>query len=591
MGHRGLPLAISGALALAAVVVAAHAYLLLSQRGYPYEAWDEIATSNYAAALDSPGRYRVYAYGSLDTFLHVLAQAAFERFTDTGKTTVRHSYSNNVPPSLDNPFLVHAEKTWAGTDYGYFRGLNYRDAIFIARDIYVVAILALGCALGGLAIYLFGAQAPPLLFASLLLITTPLFAEQAPQAVPSAISCLLASALFLAALAGVMQARPRLFALAAILFALALNMKIDVALLGIFLVAAYAAALFLAGASLRSSAALSGKLLAIFLLVLVIGRPGIVFNLADELAIQHGTLSILSSSDNMFHQNFPIFARFLDEGLWSLKGRGLPASWGLGVVAAALALFLLLLAMQRDFSPAKKLLVGALPLLALAILWAVPILVATKLYPRYFINGAGVFAVIIGLSIVLALRQPRTGPRWVGFMLLAAVCGVSLLRLLEVHESGRTLAAALSRAEGLDPVHSRNRASLEMVRWIRQGKYPPEVLVDQHSYTELGVFARNGIKATYVNLYNYEEILRQVSKPTLVLYVPASGYRAEDRRWNENRRWSKRPINWAGYAAALEKLPKLMAITGNVMDSMAIAPVNAFDGVVVAEAGAPGVAR
>jgi hypothetical protein len=565
--HR-LPLAISGALALAALVLLAQAFLQLSQRGYPYEAWDEIATSNIAAVRDGPARYRVYAYGSLDTSIHELAQYFSARFTATGRSTVRHSFSNNVPSSLDNPSLMQGPKTWAGLEYNYFRGLNYRDSIFIARTVYVAAVLALCGILGALAIYFFGTLAPPLLFSSLLLMTAPPFVAQAPQALPNAINCLLVAAMFLAAMAAVMQARPRLFVAAAILFPLALNMKIDVALFGIFLAAAYAASLHLAGASLRASAVLSGKLLAVFLVVFAISRPGILFNPSDEWAIQRNTLAILSSSENMLQLNFSIFRKFLEEGFFSM------AAMTIGP-----ALFLLLLAMQRDYAPRKKLLIGVLALLALAILWAGPVLMAAKLYPRYFLNGAGVFTVILGLAIVLGLRQPGTLPRILGFALLAVVCGITLARLMEVHDSGRNLAEAHARTEGLDPAYSRNRASLEVVRLIRQGKYPPEVLVDQHSYTDLGIFAKNGIKPTYVNARNFEDIFRGIAKPTLLLYAPANGYPPQDRRWFATT------VNWEGYVAALQRLPKLAEIAGNVMDTLSYAPVHPDDGIVIAEAG------
>ena len=568
-----LPLAISSALFLAALLALAQSYLQLTRSGYPYEGWDEIATSNNAVVFDSPVRHRVYAYGSLDTFFHVVAQFSFDRLTPTGKTTLRHSYSNNVLPSLENPLLVHGDKTWAGTDYGYFRGLNYRDSIFIARELYVYAVLALCCVLAGLSICFFGTLAPPLLFCTLFLLTTPLFVGQARQALPNAVSCLLTTTIFLTALAGVLQARPRLFVIAAVLFPLALNMKIDVAMLGLFLAASYAAALFLAGATLRSSAALSGKLLAIFLAVFIASRPGLLFDPAAEWAIQRDTLAALSVGKRDWGLNLSVFLKGLDD------------SCGLGIATTVMILFFTLLAMQEGLSTARKRLVAALTLLALAILWAGPILTAVNPYPRYFLNGAGVFSVVAGFTIVLGLSQKRLAARGIALLLLVALCGVSLVRLLQIREDGSTLAQALAGTQGLDPKHTRNRASLEMVRLIRQGKYAPEVLVDQHSYTDLGVFARNGIKATYLNVYNYQDILRELSRPTLVLYVTATGYQANDPRWNRNTRWSKRTVDWAGYTAALESLPRLLEIKGTVMDSLSIAPVMPTDGVVVAEVG------
>lgn len=579
-----LPQAIPVTCALVALAFVVHAYLLLALRGYPYEAWDEIPASNAAAVLDFQQRNRVYTYGSLDTALHSLAQFATSHFTAVGRTSVRHSFSNAVLPSLDNPDLAQGEKTWAGPDYAWFRGFNDRDSIFVARDLYVIVIFALCCLVGGLAIRCLGAQAPPLLVSTLFLLTTPLFAGQACQAVPNANNCLLVTAMFLVAIMAVLQARPRMFAIAAILFPLALNMKVDVAPFGLFLAAAYAATLFLAQTSPRAAAVLSAKLFAISALAFVASRPGILVDPAGEWSAQLRIFSILAPDAGTVELRFAVFRKTLDEGVFSVMGFGLPSPWGLAIANTAVTLFLWLLALQNDLPPARRRLAGLLVLIALAILWATPILTAVKPYPRYFLNGAGVASVLLGLSITFALRQRSLALRRAGLALFAVLGGVALANLLDTHGKGRDLADALSHNEGLDPAYSRNRASLEMVRWIRQGRYPPEVLVDQHSYTDLGVFAKNGIKATYVNVLNYAELLRDVSKPTLVLYVPASGYRREDRRWAENRRWRSRDVDWTGYEAALANLKKRMEIGGGIMDSFSIAPVNPLDGVIVAEA-------
>lgn len=581
-----LPRALPVACALVALAILVHAYLLLALRGYPYEAWDEIPASNVAAVLDFSERNRVYTYGSLDTALHALSQFAVSHFTASGRTLVRHSFSNAVLPSLDNPDLAQGEKTWAGPDYAWFRGFNSRDSIFVARELYAAVIFALGCLLGGLAIWLLGAQAPPLLVSTLFLLATPLFVGQACQAVPNAINCLLVTASFLVAIVAVLQARPRMFAVAAILFPLALNMKIDVAPFGLFLAAAYAATLFLAQASLRAAMVLSAKLLAIFALAFVASRPGMLVDPAGELSGQMRMFSILAPEVGTPELRFAVFQKTLDDFVFSVMGSGLPAPWGLVIASAAVALFLWLLAMQNDLSPARRRWAGLLVLLALAILWATPILTAVKPYPRYFLNGAGVVSVLLGLSTVFALRRGNVARRRAGLALAAVLGGVALANVADAYARGRKLAEALARNEGLDPAYSRNRASLEMVRWIRQGRYLPEVLVDQHSYTDLGVFANNGIKATYVNVLNYAQVLRDVSRPTLVLYVPASGYRRQDPRWAENRRWRSRDVDWTGYEAALGSLRKRLELRGGIMDSFSIAPVDPLDGVVVAEAGA-----
>src|SRR5262245_29593296 len=81
-------------------------HLYATSAGRPYENWDEIATFNSAHVVSGPTANQSWRYGSIDQFMSWVAIVYFNYFDEVGRNHTHISYSNNVPPSWDNPFLA-----------------------------------------------------------------------------------------------------------------------------------------------------------------------------------------------------------------------------------------------------------------------------------------------------------------------------------------------------------------------------------------------------------------------------------------------------------------------------------------------------
>lgn len=97
--------------------------------------------------------------------------------------------------------------------------------------------------------------------------------------------------------------------------------------------------------------------------------------------------------------------------------------------------------------------------------------------------------------------------------------------------------ANLRLANGsLDRAVSRNQAVLEIIRLIESGNYAKQVIIDQHSYTDVRAFLEKGIPVKLINVFNFQRELEEIrgDKPTLGLYVPGLGRGsvAWEGKWN-----------------------------------------------------------
>lgn len=128
-----------------------------------------------------------------------------------------------------------------------------------------------------------------------------------------------------------------------------------------------------------------------------------------------------------------------------------------------------------------------------------------------------------------------------------------------------------STLAGLDPAHSRNRLSFQAVQQIMRGGYEREILVDQHSYTDLRFFWINNIRTRYINMLNYETVFDAIKdgKRRLIFFAPADGGGGEDL------------IKYNKYRDFLMKFPAVAKIPGHRMSTLNPAPVVPTDEVVL----------
>jgi hypothetical protein len=114
--------------------------LRLAARDKPYEGWDEIATYNNARVVSGPHVAFSLRYGSLDTFLQILATQYFLLFDPVGPGEDHYAVSNNYLSSFPDRHVEFGGMA-ATFSYAYFRGLDDHQPIFLSRQIHVVVTM------------------------------------------------------------------------------------------------------------------------------------------------------------------------------------------------------------------------------------------------------------------------------------------------------------------------------------------------------------------------------------------------------------------------------------------------------------------
>lgn len=546
--------------------------LLYSSRGYPYETWDEIATSNSAMVLDMPEVLRTYRYGSLDTFLHKIAHVLYQTYDNEGKRHLRHSYSNNVFGSLTNPFFLFDNKDPNLLDYNYFRGVNDHQPIFIARKIYVgvqfLLLAAAGCSL----IYLYGIRATPLLAGIVTLITGPYFLDQATLALPNGINGCLSILIVYALGVAILDRKKIGLIIASIMLACGINMKLDFILWGAPIGCAALLYIFLYEPRVKSAT----KILAInacsFLIALFITKPALFTRPLAEYEIQRRVLSGVVQKQTQIFQNVRELGNYLANEVTTLIP--LPFDYH-GILACVLGSLFVLTYLALTLFFWKRWNVLSFLLLtfcAVALLWYVPIINSVVIYRRYFINGA---AALIG-GICMTTMWLHYGQLTKKQTIFSSALFVVLLIYIVANtkkfvEDALFVKTTLAENRGLDPALSRNVGSIELLKELE--KLPPQtaILVDQHSYTDLRIFWQTNHDVQWINAMNFGRMFRKYREQgALVLYTPGAGGLDELK--------TQFPL----YQSALEALPKVWKVDGRVMNTLSPAPVLPDDAVTVA---------
>jgi len=547
--------------------------------------WDEVATYNSARVVSGPYMSWTFRYGSLDTFLQILATQYFLLFDPDGPGEDHYAVSNN---NLSSFTSRHAEfdGSLLGTTFGYsyFRGLDDHQPIFLSRQIHLIVAHGLAILIGALALYHLGLEAALLLLPLCCFSVNTAMATQASLALPNAINAVIAFGVTMLGFLAVAERRESCLYIGAALVAIAVNMKIDAILLGGVLGLAILVSGWRGGlASLGRQVLLSGGIFALVYAVtnpLVLTDPGFVLSRQMPL-IGHVPLGIGA----MVRQNLDLLRLFLEDNLipWSISDTPARAV-SIGILTLALAS--LAIVHRRHYA---NLSVLAIPTAASLLLWLYPMLSITVVYPRYYLNGLGALYALIGAGMVMAWRL-RTPPGRAWVLAILTLLLVQYGALMSAHRAVAAQAEAGTfyvgdRGDGFSRGFTRNEIERRAIEAWRSGGYDPVIVVDQHGYFDLRMLRRAGMRPIYVNLFNYEEVLRGLDRSVDHLLLLSPGSYATDPSW-----WRPWETPWTpetarrydAYRVRLDAFPVREEIAGPPQRLLNAAPVAPDDHMVLA---------
>jgi hypothetical protein len=559
----------------------------------PYGAgisWDEIATYNGARVVSGPYRDWTFRYGTLDTFIQILATQYFRLFDPVGPGEDHYAFSNNNLMSFTSRH-VEFDGSLDGTAFGYsyFRGLDDHQPIFLARKIHLIATYGLAMLIGGLTIFYLGPNALLLLLPLCCLTVNTDMAAQTGLALPNAINTVIAFSVTALGFFAVAERRESCLYIGAALVAIALNMKIDAILLGGVLGLAILISSWRAGfAGLGRRVLLSGGIFALVYAVTnpqALIEPGLVFaqiNAAGSL-VGHSPLELAGTA----RQNLDVLRLFLEVNLLPWRISDGPAGMTpIGLMAIALAASAIV-----HWRYPTGLWALAIPSAALLLLWLYPMLTITILYPRYYLNGLGALYALIGAALVMAWRLGEPPARCCVLAILTLLF-TQYGMLMRAHHAAAAQVQAdtfdlgiSTRRDRFARGFTRNQIERRAIEAWRNGGYDRTILVDQHGYFDLRMLRLAGMRPFYVNLFNIEEVLRGLDQVSDHLLLFSPGSYATDPSW-----WRPWETSWTpevahrydAYRAHLDAFPVRDEIAGPPQRLLSAAPVAPDDHVVLA---------
>jgi hypothetical protein len=563
--------------------------LRITARDKPYEGWDEIATYNNARVVSGPYAAFSFRYGSLDTFLQILATQYFLLFDPDGPGEDHYAVSNNNLSSFTKRHVEFDGMAGAAFGYPYFRGLDDHQPIFLSRQIHLAVTYGLALLFGALALYYLGTYALLLLLPLCCLTVNTEMAAQASAALPNAINVVIAFSVTLLGFLAVTERRESCLYIGAALVAIAVNMKIDAILLGGVLGLAILISGWRAGlAGLGRQVLLSAG---IFSLVYAVTDPQVLTN--------PGTLLVRANSAGLFvghtplglaataYQNLDTLRLFLEINLVPPNAGDMPAGiMSIGLVTLALAAAAITLCRRR-----AELAALAIPAAALLLLWLYPMLTITTFYPRYYLNGLGALYALIGAALLMVWRLRTPAGRGCVVTMLALLL-VQYVVLMSAHraaaaqvEAQRLYVGVGDRRDGFARSFTRNQIERRAIEAWPSGGYDRTILVDQHGYFDLRMLRLAGMQPVYVNMFNDEEVLRGLDRSVDHLLLLSPGSYATDPSWWRPwlTRWTPETARrYDGYRARLDAFPVREEIEGPPQRLLWAGPVAPDDHMVLA---------
>jgi hypothetical protein len=494
--------------------------------GYPYEDFDEIATFNSSRVLSSPESYRCYRYGTLDTARFIAANFYYQYFDPIGKVNPTHTFSNNRPASLDDPFFVFREAAenppTLGPDYCYFRGVNDRESILIARRIYVVSVFIATTVLVFLLLYYFREKSSLLPLAPVLLLCNFDFFSDAAWARPNAFIGVCALTIFFLLFSFITKGKQSALYLACGFVALGTAHKIDFLFYSLPVAMVALVAPLSNERPFRRMASIAAACLLAFLLPLLCFWPMLMISPVAELTPHIKVLLAIGAAASARNwsariNEFAEFARHafhMDSSAWSAMSRN--------TIPMAVAFSLPFLFLTCTTVPFRT----RLTLFALALFgplhWSYIYMNAWMIVPRYMLSG---MAFLMATIFCVMHIWVSSGIRWQ--RMLAVLLGLSTaLEGYRLHQDSRFMVrlaeGSLATGRGLWEDNTRNMAVRRTVKLFQSGRFSNVVLVDQHSYIDLRYLIMNDLQPRYVHAGNFADILSTLptGKTYLLLFTP-----------------------------------------------------------------------
>jgi hypothetical protein len=554
----------------------------------PYEGWDEVPAYQIAHVITDPVRWRVYAYGTLDTAKMVLSLWYYER-TDPISKQIRDlkAYSNNVPDSWAQPGFDFHARNWAdlsAIDFNYFRGIPDRRPFRIAREINLAFLYLLAAATVVLMTWLYGFRAIPVYVALAFLFTSSEFYYGSNFCLPNSVCALLAFITVCLCLSAIYAGRPQLAIVAAIVVAIGVNHKADFLVLALPVAIAVIAASFRSGDPVKGVAILGMKSVACFTATLLITDPYLIVSPVRELGKQASVIASLQG-DVSIERNIEALWHFLGAN-FSLRPE-LDVIGAHGILAACVGMLLIFgllpALIGMHLSRWRRLAAGILVIGTVAALFVLPIRNSTTLYERYFLNGWGAILAAAGCGLSAALMGASRSARVVGAIacvMMIPIVGVMGQRFGRIRELEVSVAEALDPRFHLDTHDARNLLTLEAIRDVTGGAFSNTILIDQHSYLDLRPFLVTHLRPVYVNAWNYQDVVKNLP-PGRYLALFSKGTPQIEPRWAGA--WPEEiQARYAAEIKFLSEKPILWERPGSIEHLLDWAPPKAGDNVSLA---------
>ena len=552
--------------------------------GSPYEGWDECMAYTQATRLSLKQRFQNTTYGTVEEFKFRVANILYQKFDPVGKGLAPRRWSNNVLDSYLRPEAVFES---AGFDATYARGILDRRPFLIARYVNLIGGLILATVLCCVWLARLRYRAWFLVVGFLWFFNSAGYLDEAFRVTPNAWNSLVAIMIFVCLKDVIERRSPTGLYLSAVLLAFGTNEKIDFLFAGIPIAVTWLVADFQVVTTYRRWVKPALLCLLLFLVTLILTNPRLLYALplvvAEQTRLLHSVTgeNVGAGRSGFDYNRVQLFEAFLVECVeapWNVdKLHSLSTAAGVGI--CLLFPFSIIFSSQLD-KRKKRLLLFVLATFYLAF-WLLPLVTAQRAWGRYFLSGSGIAMVSVGYAGLNFWNNNSKVSRIFAFLILG-LCIVS--HLVHTKVTGLESIQVNQRlANGeLDQAVSRNQAVLEVIRLIESGNYAKQVIIDQHSYTDVRAFLEKGIGIKLINVFNFQRELEEIrgDKPTLGLYVPGLGRGSAgwEGQWNDQESGL-----YDRYLKCLSAFKTVAQFGSNPMLLLDWAPVDPSDRVLVFE--------
>ena len=537
-----------------------------------------------ASALSLQQHFQNATYGSIEEFKFRIAKFVYKQVDPVGKQLSPRRWTNNVLRSYLQPSAIFDVPTFDGT---YSRGILDRRPFIIARIVNMIGGLMLASILCCFWLVRYRYQGLFLIVPLLWFFISTGYLSEAVNVTPNAWNSLLAVAIFVCLFDVIERRRAIGLYIASGLAALGANTKVDFLFVSLPILLTWIIADL--GVKTFRQRWLTPALFCVasFLGPLVLTNPRLLYAAPLVIGEQCRVLSDARSApaiawgSDIGYNGVQLIRNFLTDCLgvpWKLVRLHF---FRVAVLGSVCLFFPLVVIFSARLDHRRKRLILILLSSFYVFLWLMPMFFASQAYGRYFLSGSAVVMISVGYACRY-LWQENLGFGRLLAALALCVCGFCCLN--QAKQVGRRANLIQARIqEGLDQIVTRNQAVLEMIKLIQSGKYCNQVVIDQHSYTDVHAFLEKGISVALINLFNYQQELKRVEtadKPTLALYVPGKSEASEswEGKWN-NQEQSR----YEAYLKCLSGFNTVAQFGDEPMLLLDWAPVNPRDKVLICQ--------